>query len=237
MAKRITLFFLLLTLMAAGLAPAVAKDGFAPKTPPSYPHFDLTLYLAPPPAQDSAQTKAEIDEILKYQRSRSPRMIEAAQADQDETGFTFADVLGPDFTADKLPLTEELLQWVHKAEGALTDPAKDHYHRPRPYVYDKRVEPCVKKSNSYSYPSGHATGGTAMAVILAHMVPEKKDALLARGLAYAENRIVGGAHYRSDVVAGERAGVLLADALLNDRKFQKEFEKARNELRNALGLK
>jgi acid phosphatase (class A) len=232
MAKRIALFFLLLTLITAGLSPVEAK-----KDHKGTPLFDLTLFLAPPPAQDSDQTKAELAEILKVQKSRTPEMMAAAVADTEETGFSFANVMGSDFTAAKLPLTAALLGKVHEAEGDLTDPVKDYYHRPRPYDFDSRVEPCVKKSKSFSYPSGHATGGTAMAVILAHLVPEKKDAILARGLSYAENRIVGGAHYRSDIVAGQRAGVLLAEALLRKSDFKKDYEKARAELREVLGLK
>lgn len=230
MTKRIALC-LLWIFMLAGFSPLVAQDA------PAKPLFDLTLYLAPPPAQDSAQTKAELEELLKLQNSRSPQMIAAAVADTDESGFAFADVMGPAFTADKLPLTAALLARVHDEEGNLTDPAKDYYHRPRPYLFDTRVQPCVKKSKSFSYPSGHATGGTAMSVILANMVPEKKEAILARGLVYAENRLVGGAHYRSDIVAGQRAGVLLAAKLLDQKDFKKDYKKARQELRNALGLK
>ncbi len=232
MLKRITLFFLLLALMTTGISGAKTKKDSGSTTP-----FDLTLFLAPPPAQDSDQTKAELAEILRYQKNRTPQMIAAAQADAEETGFSFADVLGNEFTTTKCPLTAALLLKVHEAEGALTDPAKDYYHRPRPYLFDDRVEPCVKRSKSFSYPSGHATGGTAMAVILAHMVPEKKDALLARGLSYSENRIVGGAHYRSDIVAGQRAGVLLAAELLKQADFKKDYEKARAELRGLLGLR
>jgi acid phosphatase (class A) len=232
MAKRIALFLLFLTLMTAGNFPAEAKKGHK-----GTPLFDLTLFLAPPPAQDSDETKAELAEILQVQKSRTPQMVAAAQADAEETGFNFADVLGGDFNAEKLPLTAALLAKVHEAEGDLTDPAKDYYHRPRPYDFDSRVEPCVKESKSFSYPSGHATGGTAMAAILAHMVPEKKDALLARGLAYSEKRVVGGAHYRSDIVAGQRAGVLLAAGLLRRADFKKDYEKARAELRGVLGLK
>jgi acid phosphatase (class A) len=231
MAKRMTPFFLLLILITAGLAPVAAQ------TPSPTPLFDLTLYLAPPPAEDSPQTKTELAEILEFQKSRTPEMVAAAQADSDESGFSFADVMGSGFTVAKLPLTAALLKKVHDAEGTLTDPAKDYYHRPRPYVLDSQVAPCVKKSKSFSYPSGHATGGTAVAVILANMVPEKKDAILARGLAYAENRVVGGVHYRSDIVAGQRAGVLLATGLLNDGDFRKDYEKARSELRGSLGLK
>jgi acid phosphatase (class A) len=231
MTQRITRLLLFLILMTAGLSPVAAH----PSSPA--PLFDLTLFIPPPPAQNSDETKAELAEILRIQKNRTPEMVQAAQADSDETGFSFADVMGSAFTPENLPLTAALLKQIREAESSLTGPAKDYYHRPRPFDFDSRVEPCVPKPKSFSYPSGHSTGGTAMAVILARMVPEKKDILLARGKIFGENRIVGGVHYRSDVVAGEQAGVLLAAALLRDEGFRKDYEKAKLELRGVLGLK
>jgi acid phosphatase (class A) len=198
---------------------------------------DITQFLPPPPAQDSVQTKAEIEEILQYQNTRTPEMVAAAQADAQETVFRFADVLGPGFTSDKFPLTASFFSRVHGEVGNFIDSAKDYYHRPRPYDFDKRVRPCVDRPWNLSYPSGHATGGAVMAVLLAHMVPEKKEALLARGKVIGENRVLGGVHYRSDVVAGEIAGSLLAVKILRNPDFQKDYEKSKEEIRNYLGLK
>ena len=77
-----------------------------------------------------------------------------------------------------------------------------------------------------------------MAVLLAHMVPEKKGTLLARGSSsFSENRIVGGDHYRSDVEAGEIAGALLAAELLKDPRYKDDYESSRRELRDLLDLK
>lgn len=236
MTKRSIFFVLSLLLMTSNFSRVFADD-MPKKKEHGAPLFDLSLFIAPPPAQDGPQTKAEIAEILKLQKTRTPEIEAAVKADTQETGFEFADVMGSDFTAAKLPKTAALLLKVHEAEGDLTDGLKDHYQRPRPFVFDKRVKPCTKMSKSFSYPSGHATGGTAMAVILAHMVPEKKEAILARGLLYAEHRVWGGVHYRSDIVAGQRAGVLLAQALLNDAKFKGIYKEATMELRESLGLK
>ncbi len=47
---------------------------------------------------------------------------------------------------------------------------------------------------------------------------------------------MGGVHYHSDVMAGEQVVVLLAAALLGDKSFMKDYEKARVELREVLGL-
>jgi acid phosphatase (class A) len=174
--------------------------------------------------------------MLQIQNSRTPEMVAQAKADQQESVFRFADVLGPDFIEEKLPLTSGFFKRVHHAEGDLVDPLKDYWKKPRPPQVDSRIKPCIDLPWNYSYPSGHATGGTAMSILLAHMVPEKKDALLARGVAFGENRVIGGVHFPSDVVAGRIAGALLAENILRDPTYQKDYEAALLELRKALGL-
>ena len=64
---------------------------------------DLTMILPPPPANDSAQTKAELGEVLTLQVTRTPEMEARAVADAEENVWRFADVMGPNFTKDKLP--------------------------------------------------------------------------------------------------------------------------------------
>ena len=116
------------------------------------------------------------------------------------------------------------------------DPAKDVWKRPRPHLYSNLVKPVVPLSKSGSYPSGHATVGTLMAIVLSNMVPEKRAELMARGWEYANNRVIGGIHYRSDIEAGRIAGSLIAEAIWNQSDFAAEFAAAKAELRAALGL-
>ena len=223
---------LLFILTASGISRAEAAD----KAKPAAPDIDLTLYLAPPPKDDSDQTKAEINELMDLQKTRTPEMVAEAQADQEEVVFRFADVLGENFTADKLPLTAAFFAKVHKAEGDNVDPSKDIWNRPRPFLHDSRIQPCVKLSKSGSYPSGHATTGTLFGIFLARMIPEKKAELFARAQVFAQNRLVGGVHYRSDIEAGRIAGTLIAAELWEKADFRKEFEAAQTELRQGLGL-
>lgn len=53
-----------------------------------------------------------------------------------------------------------------------------------------------------AYPSGHTTFGYTQALLLAMMVPERYRALAFRGSEYGHSRIVIGAHYTLDVIAG-----------------------------------
>jgi acid phosphatase (class A) len=74
------------------------------------------------------------------------------------------------------------------------------------------------------------------AVLLGVMVPEQRAALLERGSAYAQNRVVGGVHYPTDVEAGCTGGKIVAAVLLQSPVFEDDFATARDETRRALGL-
>jgi len=96
--------------------------------------------------------------------------------------------------------------------------------------------PAADASYSPSYPSGHATVGAMMAILLAQMVPERRDALFALGWEYGEARVISGVHYPSDVEAGRILGTMLVGVMQEDRRFRADFAAARRELRAALGF-
>ncbi|RUZ74366.1 phosphatase PAP2 family protein, partial [Mesorhizobium sp. M7A.F.Ca.CA.001.14.1.1] len=126
---------------------------------------DLTMILPPPPANDSAQTKAELGEVLMLQVTRTPEMVASAVADADENVWRFANVMGPKFNKETLPKFSAFFDRVVATEGAVVDPAKDIWKRPRPHQLSDLVKPAVKLSSSGSWPSGHATVGTMMGII------------------------------------------------------------------------
>ena len=198
--------------------------------------IDLTMILPPPPANDSAQTKAELGEVLTLQVTRTPEMAASAVADSEENVWRFANVMGPNFNKEKLPKFSAFFDRVVETEGAVVDPAKDVWKRPRPHQLSDLVKPAVKLSSSGSWPSGHATVGTMMGIILADMVPEKRAEIMARAAEYAHNREVGGIHYASDVEMGKISGSVIAAVLLNRDDFKAEYEVARAELRSDLGM-
>ena len=118
----------------------------------------LTMILPPPPANDSAEIKAELGEVLTLQVTRTPEMEKRAIADAEEDVWRFADVMGPKFSKETLPKFSAFFDRVVATEGAVADPAKDVWKRPRPHQLSDLVKPAVELSNSGSWPSGHATG-------------------------------------------------------------------------------
>jgi acid phosphatase (class A) len=214
-------------------APPFGSGGYL--TPVS---LNLYRLLPPPPEAGSAQERAELDELLHLQATRTAAEVQRAQADATVSIFRFADALGnpPGFTPRALPLVAELFERIGRDEGLFMNPAKDAFGRPRPFVTEKRLAPVVAMPPSASYPSGHTTWAICAAIVLSDMVPEMRAQIFARADEYAHNREVGGVHYPSDVAAGHLAGTALAVELFDSPRFVADEVVAAGELREALGL-
>ncbi len=200
--------------------------------------LDLSRVLPPPPGDDSAITRSEIALMLKIQQERTPEEAELARADASYSVFRFADALGhPDvFNAKALPITNSLFRKVLHEEGAVVQAGKRGFKRPRPFVLEPRIEPVIKKPTNDSYPSGHAMWSRVVGLLLADMLPEYSEKIMARADDFAFHRVVAGVHYPSDVEAGKHAGTALAAFLLASPAFQPDYAEARRELRAAMKL-
>ncbi len=138
--------------------------------------------------------------------------------------FFFSQSIGPQFEAAKLPLTTRFFSRVRSDVEQLIDRAKAYWDRPRPNG--------MRKARG-SYPSGHAAFAAATAIVLSQLIPSKRDAIFAQARIFAENRIILGVHYPSDVAAGWTAGTLAAYAMMRNRSFRKDFAAVNAELRAA----
>jgi acid phosphatase (class A) len=197
--------------------------------------FDASRLLPPPPMAGSAAAKAEIAELHAIAASSSAELLEKARHDDgDEKPDLFNAALGFDVTA--LPATNKLLTEVAEEEDADSKSAKAYFHRDRPWIVDSSIRTCVVVKPgpaANSYPSGHTTLGFAMGVVLASLMPEKAQVILARASEFAEHRLVCGVHFRSDIVAGQEFGTVLALRLMQKPGFKAEMDAARAELRAA----
>jgi acid phosphatase (class A) len=197
---------------------------------------DLVHILAPPPAPDSAAGKADLKAVLEAQRSWTPAIVASAQADEQLSVFRFAEVIGPGFKPENLPFTTKFFERISSDQAQAVRAAKAYFHRPRPFVVDAEIKPAERLSANASYPSGHATFAYVGAIILADMLPEKAAAIFERAEVYAHNRVIEGVHYPSDLEAGRISGSVIDNVLLHDAHFMADYEKARVEVRRALGL-
>jgi acid phosphatase (class A) len=193
---------------------------------------DASRFLPPPPADGSADNKAEFAELKAIAARSTPAEMAAAAHDaRDESFDLFNDTVG--FDLKVLPETSKLLIMVVEEEKSDTKTAKKYFHRVRPYSADPILKTCTptkpgKAPNSY--PSGHATLAFSTGEVLAALLPAKSQAILARASAYAEHRLVCGVHFRSDIVAGQQYGTIIALKLMDNPVFKAQMAKARAEL-------
>lgn len=196
------------------------------------------LVLPPAPESESVKGKSELIDIktLVGRVSNQERELAAKDALTKNVSF-FADTI-TGFDIDKLPETKALFNQVRVTEDYEAKVFKNYFMRKRPYITDQSINTCVaaEQGGDYaSYPSGHATMGFSMGIILANLIPEKASAIMSRANLYAENRMVCGVHHRSDIIAGQVLGSLVAMQLLQNSEFQKMMQAAKQELR-ASGL-
>jgi acid phosphatase (class A) len=197
--------------------------------------LDATVFLAPPPAPDSPRQVADLATVKAYQAQKDqPRWLQAQSDDQLSPFIAFSSVLGPDFTAEKAPRLAAVFEALFADVKTVTAPAKVAFVRPRPPLVDTTIETCRPLEQSGSYPSGHASRGWMMALVLSEMVPEKTNEILGRGRDYGESRIVCAEHFPSDVEAGRLIGAAVFNTARLNPKFRRDQKRARAELRRAL---
>jgi membrane-associated phospholipid phosphatase len=93
---------------------------------------------------------------------------------------------------------------------------RDYFSVPADNVVYNRG-PIMNLVDSPSYPSGHTTYGYMGSVVLAVLVPERYRQMMARAAEYGNDRILLGAHYAMDIVAGRTLSLHdLAHLLAND---------------------
>jgi hypothetical protein len=80
--------------------------------------------------------------------------------------------------------------------------------------------PIMNLINSPSFPSGHTTYGYMGSLVLAVLVPERYQQMIARAAEYGNDRILMGAHYAMDVLGGRTLATYdLAHLLANDPAY------------------
>ena len=221
-------------LLLAACMPALAADpGLLPKSA----LYDPAVLLPPPPAAGSPQAQTELAEVKQYQANATPEQRALAKSDsENENGTIYAAVLGPAWDLSKLPATSKLLADVTGSEDGFTSAPKVYFHRDRPWIVDSSIKTCApnKPTQAHaSYPSGHATLAYGMGIVLAHVLPNHAGAIMTRTAQFAENRLICGFHFRSDIVAGQELGSLMAFGLMQTPQIQSEMAAAQSELHTA----
>lgn len=195
------------------------------------------LILPSPPAPGSEAAAADLAELHHIEATRTAADIARAKADADEKSvFAFKSVLGDKFTKENLPALAALAEKIVEDENAAIEEAKKAFHRQRPYNLDKTLHPvCRTTEKDDSYPSGHATLGYVLGLTLVEIIPERRDAILARAEEYGRSRVICGVHYPSDVAAARLSAYAIHAVMALDARYREALAAAKAEVRRALG--
>jgi acid phosphatase (class A) len=203
--------------------------------------------IPPPPAIGSAALAYDEEVSRKGLALRgTPRWTLATE----DANLMFPQAAGTFSCALNAPITEQGTPHLYMLlRRTLTDAllstytAKNHYSRTRPFVVNKEPT-CTPDEEKFlvtngSYPSGHTAIGWAWALILSEIAPEQTDAILARGRAFGESRVICNVHWQSDVTEGLFMGAGTVARLHADATFRADLEAAKAELAaiRAKGLK
>jgi acid phosphatase (class A) len=197
--------------------------------------------LPPPPGDGTAQFAADQQVYRATRALRDTPRWRMAASDANvkfpQAANTFACATGVTVSQQATPNLYALLQRTIVDAGQSTSLAKDKYQRPRPYLVN--AEPtCVPEDEeilrkSGSFPSGHASLGWVWALLLTELVPDRADAILARGYAFGQSRVICGVHWQSDVDAGLIIGAAVAARLHANPEFQSQLQAAAKEVARA----
>ncbi len=206
------------------------------------------LQIAPPPANSSEQTRAELKLLMDLQKKRtdedaghyqrlagifhSPNNFNPLDRDYDRNFsslFHVGSPLGAWYNYKNFPLTAKLLSNAYRDATYYFYKMKVSFNRARPYM----LEPALKnleRPQHQSYPSGHSSASYVNAFIMMEIAPELKDEFLKKAAEMAFSREVLGVHYPSDSEMGRQWARQFVNELFTKEKFINDFEAAKKEI-------
>jgi acid phosphatase (class A) len=201
--RTLVLALLVAPLSLGGLFVPVAQ---AMSEATNYTFMGITLDY--PPAQGSPASLEDERVLRLYQTNRTE--AECKQAEYENT-VELNNLYGPEtgvLTADEVASANSEAKKIIDQVGMITAEFKFHFGRPRPYEDYQALSPCISKPwDSYgglkmSYPSSYASISTVLSAYLEKKFPAKADSIEKQTQQLCTDRILGGVHHPSDIVAG-----------------------------------
>lgn len=213
---------------------------------PYYLKDNIDFLIPEPPANSSAQTRAELNYLLGLQQQRTDEQVCAAlymagvyynprvtPADSTflqyrKNLFHIGRSVGTWFSPEVLPITADFMARVWQDASYYIWKYKYQFLRVRPYVLESGLQN-LEETNWAAYPSGHAANSYINAFIYAELAPAFADVFLKDAYDMAHSREILGVHYPSDSEASRVLARQIVNELFKNEKFQRDFKLVKEE--------
>lgn len=201
------------------------------------PGLDGAMIVGPPPEPKSARDQADHKTFDQTRRLAGTPAWDKAIADADLSGAegfkSFSCAAGVRIGPEDTPVLARLLLRMTDDASTIYQPAKAVFQRKRPPVGNTKPI-CVPREKwietDGSYPSGHGMIGWSWGLVISEVAPEHASAVLARGRAFGDSRIVCGVHFQSDIEAGRYLGAAMVSKLHQNAAFISDLATAKAEV-------
>lgn len=199
-----------------------------------------------PPANSSAQTRAELNYLLALQAQRTKLDTDASLIMANiyynlrvkpgdatykqfrQNLFHIGRSIGTWFNPDDLPITADFMAHVWQDANYFIWVYKYKFLRVRPYVLDTAITN-LEETNWAAYPSGHAANSYINAYIYQELAPEFTDIFIKDAYDMAHSREIIGVHYPSDSEASRILARQFVNKLFENEQFRKDFAEVQKE--------
>jgi len=182
-----------------------------------------------PPAPGSAALADDLAVLRWNQRARYPAAVAHTWQFLYRNISAFDAAVGSDLSKTSPQLFKGLPLFLKRID-AVNDALKDVIARPRPFVSDPSLKPCLPLEKTFSYPSGHAAWYATASLLLADLLPERRERLLEVGQQGGYVRTYCLVHYPSDVLASQRLAAAISRDVIASPQWQAFKQQLRPEL-------
>jgi acid phosphatase (class A) len=223
--------------MSAGLELAQGPAALA-QNPVSAvgPQLEAKRYveaLGKPPAAGSLAEAHDLAILRWNQRTRTAEGILHSWRFLNRNLSPFEPAIGSDLAKTAPMLSKALVQYLAQVDS-VKDQLKDSLARPRPFVSHGEFKPCLPLEATSSFPSGHATWFATAGLLLADLLPERRERVMAVGSQGGYARAYCGVHYPSDVEASQRLALAISRDVIKSPEWRSFKQQLADELQRLL---
>ena len=172
----------------------------------------------PPPAYDSPELAAEIEQLKAMERPLPGKMLAWTQHSTISAYRWWYDQIAMSIFERGMQHDTLATAHVYASVSAINHDAliacfksKYQHWQIRPGQLDESVPMTFPSPPHPSYPSAHSCSSTAYGIVSSHFFPEKEAVFMAAAEAGGLSRLYAGIHYPSDDAAGDSIGENVAE--------------------------